>query len=120
MPGVEDVLDSEEIKAVIAFVRFFSPGYESYDRFCAACHGSDGFPAQLVILNEEQEAYVEFEDIDIPTFDDAYLRAHTDQQLIPKIRHMLEVNRATMPHFNEYLKPDEVRQILQYLRSLRL
>jgi len=44
MPGAADVLGSQELHAVVAFMRILSPGYELYDRFCTACHGADGFP----------------------------------------------------------------------------
>jgi mono/diheme cytochrome c family protein len=39
MPGAGDVLTAHEIRAVAAFLRVLSPGYELYDRFCACCHG---------------------------------------------------------------------------------
>ena len=117
MPGVEDILNKQEIEAVITFVRIFSPGYENYDRLCADCHGVDGSPIQFVILNEENDR-VNFDDVDMPVFDDAYLKAHTDKQLIPKIQHMLDDIPSNMPHFAGYLKEEEVRQIFRYLGSL--
>src|SRR5262249_1078022 len=42
MPGAADVLTAHELRAVVAFVRVLSPGYEFYNRFCAYCHGFDG------------------------------------------------------------------------------
>ena len=45
MPGAGDVLTAHEIRAVVAFLRVLSPGYELYDRFSARCHGVDGIPA---------------------------------------------------------------------------
>ncbi len=117
MPGTEDILDPEEIKAVIAFIRLFSPGYESYDRFCAACHGPDGSPMEYVVLTEEQDM-TEYEDIYIPALDDVYLETHSEEQLRKNIQHMLEINSPTMPHFAEELVASEVRQIYQYLKSL--
>ena len=118
MPGTEDVLNTEEINSVIAFVRLLSPGYESYDRFCVVCHGADGTPMQIVALNEDEEQGIEFSNIDLPTFDDAYIKAHTDEQLILKIQHMLGSERVTMPHFAGYIKQDEVREIFRYLSGL--
>ena len=116
MPGTEDVLNPEQIKAVVKFVRLLSPGYESYDRYCAACHGSDGFPAQFVIFDEEKN--IGYERTNIAAFDDAYLKSHTDNQLRPRVQHLLENTSATMPHFAGDLNPDQVRQIFRYLNSL--
>lgn len=118
MPGNEDVLNREEIKSVTAFVRFLTPGYEKYDRFCAGCHGLDGSPVEIVALSEDEREDIGFESIDMPTFDDAYFKSHTDQQIIVKIQHMWEQEAITMPHFAEQLKPDQVRAIFRYLRSL--
>lgn len=117
MPGMGDVLSTQEIKAVTAFMRLFSPGYESYDRFCAACHSSDGMPVEFLVQIGEAHK-VEFEQGVIPVFDKAYLAAHTDQQLAPKVQHMLKNTKTTMVHFSGELQANEVRLIHQYLRSL--
>ena len=116
MHGVAEHLSTEETKAVSAFVRLLSPGYESYDRFCASCHSSDGLSMQAVNLTEEQQD-IEFENITIPDFDRTYLEAHSDEQLSLKVRYMLEDNRMSMRHFPEDLKPNEVRLIYQYLHK---
>ncbi len=122
MPGVAEVLTSEEITAVSAFVRILSPGYESYDRFCASCHGTDGLPMEFVISTEEQvdenqQQDIEFENITIPAFDTTYLDTHSDQQLASRVQHMLEDNRVTMLHFADDLQENEIRLIYQYLRN---
>lgn len=118
MPGVAEVLSAEEIIAVTAFVRLLSPGYESYDRYCASCHGSDGLPMDLLMPLDESQ-YIEFENISMPAFDERYLKHHTDQQLAPKVLQMLEDNRATMLHFSGDLQASEVGLIYQYLHTLR-
>jgi mono/diheme cytochrome c family protein len=112
MPGAVDVLSAEELRAVIAFVRLLSPGYELYDRFCAICHGPEGRPLDVNILGDALILK------DMPVFDQTYLRTHTDEQLRPWVRHMLKENRAVMPHFANELNGEEVRQILTYLRTL--
>lgn len=116
MPGVADVLSAEEIKAVTAFIRLFSPGYESYDRYCASCHGSDGLPMEFVVPDENQLS-IAFENVTIPSFDTIYLETHTDKQLAARVQHMMEDNRVTMLHFAEGLEENEVRLIYQYLHQ---
>ena len=116
MPGMKEILHPVEINNVIAFLRLLSPGYESYDRFCAACHEENGDPTQLESLEEESE--FEYAKTDIPVFDEDYLNSLTDTQLMPKIQHMLKENSTRMPHFDDDLKPDEVRLIYRYLRAL--
>lgn len=115
MPGAGDALNPEQLNDVVAFVRLLSPGYERYDRFCAVCHGPDGFPVEFVVLDEEG---FNFGSTKIPTFDANYLNARTDAQLRSRIRHMLEDNGENMPHFSEQLEADDVRQILRYLSGL--
>ena len=117
MPGTENVLNPKEIESVVSFIRHLSPGYKSYDRFCLSCHGQDGSPVQLVILDTEDED-IPFQNINLPTLNAAYLNAHTDEQLIPKIQHMLKSERVTMPHFADYIEEKKVRKIFRYLSSL--
>lgn len=115
MPGAGDALTPEQLRSAVAFVRLLSPGFQRYDRFCAACHGPDGSPVEYVVIDEEGG---NFDRTNIPTFDATYIKSHTDAQLRRRVQHMLEVDGENMPHFNGELKPDEVRQILRYLRGL--
>lgn len=115
MAGAADVLNAEEIQAVIAFLRLLSPGYELYDRLCAACHGPEGHPPEL----SPPDAFGFLLALEgLPTFDDTYFQTHTDQHIRSWIRHMLKENRATMPHFGGELNAGEIREILVYLRTL--
>jgi mono/diheme cytochrome c family protein len=116
MPGTKDVLSEQEVRAVIAFVRVLSPGYELYDRFCASCHGSDGRPLSVAI--QEMFGTPVGKEGQPPVFDKAYLRSHTDEQLRVWVRHMFKENKVGMPHFAGDLNADQVRQILTYLRNL--
>lgn len=118
MPGAENVLTPKEIKTVIAYLRLLSPGYESYDRFCANCHGANGIPIEIVTVTEDEKGNAEFGSIDLLSFDTDYINTHEDKQLIPKIKHMLESHRSTMPHFAGHLKPGEAREIFRYLSDL--
>jgi mono/diheme cytochrome c family protein len=115
MPGTADVLSTDERRAVIAFIRLLSPGYELYDRFCEVCHGALGVPPEVA----QQELFGGPEvQTKTPVFDQHYMATHTDEELRGWTRHMLKQNRAVMPHFAGELDAEEVRQILAYLRSL--
>jgi mono/diheme cytochrome c family protein len=117
MPGTADVLGVPERKAVIAFVRLLSPGYELYDRFCEVCHGGRGIPPE--VAQEELFGGVFGKaPTHMPVFNAKYFQTHTDEQVRGWVRHMLKQNRAVMPHFAGELNAEEVRQILAYLRSL--
>lgn len=115
MAGIADVLNPDELRKVMSYVRLLSPGYEAYDRYCTACHGSNGFPSRFVFYDEwDSESHW----IDMPTFNTAYLDSKTDVELRRQVKHMLAVNRVSMPHFAGDLEEEEVRQILNYLRTL--
>ena len=119
MPGTENVLKPQEIESVVAFIRLLSPGYESYDRYCLSCHGPNGSPMLITTLNDEgEEEDIFFQKMDLPIFNDAYFKAHTDKELITKIQHMLKSERVTMPHFSDFIKESEIREIFRYLGGL--
>ena len=115
MPGAADVLTRDELRAVVAFVRLLSPGYELYTRFCAICHGPNGSPIAITLPDPSDADIVPAE---IPTFDEEYFRIHSEDHVRLWIRHMLKENRTVMPHFSGELNAEEVRQIVAYLRSL--
>jgi hypothetical protein len=52
------------------------------------------------------------------TFNLAYFRTHSEEQVRLGVQHMLQQSRAIMPHFNGELSKEEVREILTYLRTL--
>ncbi len=119
MPSTVDVLDAKERRAVVAFLRLLAPGYETYDRFCAVCHGMSGIPLDVVqneLLGEVWSGAAVA--TKMPIFDKKYMQAHTDDYLRPRARHMLTQHRTVMPHFSGELAAEEVQQILAYLRSL--
>jgi mono/diheme cytochrome c family protein len=119
MPGTENVLKPQEIKSVVAFIRLLSSGYESYDRYCLSCHGPNGSPMLITTLNDEdEEEDIFFQKMDLPIFDDTYFKTHTDKELITKIQHMLKSERVTMPHFSDFIKENEIREIFRYLGGL--
>jgi mono/diheme cytochrome c family protein len=115
MPAAGDVLTAEDRRAVVAFVRVLSPGYELYDRFCEVCHGAQGIPPEVA----QRELFSgEGAQAKMPVFDKKYLQAHNDKQLQGWVRQMLKQYSTAMPHFGGDLNAEDVRQILAYLRSL--
>jgi mono/diheme cytochrome c family protein len=115
MPAAGDVLNPDDRRAVVAFVRLLSPGYELYDRFCEVCHGAQGVPPEIAQRELFGGANAQSK---TPIFDQKYMQAHSDKQLRGWVRHMLKQHSAAMPHFAGDLNAEDVRQIIAYLRSL--
>jgi mono/diheme cytochrome c family protein len=103
------IRDDRDARAVVAFVRALSPGFELYSRYCAVCHGADGRPARVV------------EPLRRPTvaFDRAYLAGHDPERLRVRVWHMLEENKPMMPHFRGDLDEGEARAIVDHLRKAK-
>jgi mono/diheme cytochrome c family protein len=117
MPGVGDLMDAEQLRAVVAYVRVFSPGYELYTRFCAVCHGADGHPPEMdTDAIGEAEAMPEV--LPQVVFNHSYVRLHSEAQVRRNVQHMLQGSRAIMPHFDRELSQAQVQAILSYLRTL--
>lgn len=110
MPALTPRVDPDEAKALGAFVRVLSRGFESYSRYCAGCHGVDGrgTPGTL----GEVAA--------LPTvvFDEKYFLEHRPSWVRQRAWHMLEIEKPAMPHYRGALDESEVRAILLYLRAL--
>jgi mono/diheme cytochrome c family protein len=113
MPGAGDVLTAHEIRAVGAFLRVLSPGYEVYDRFCARCHGVDGDPGKFTT-----QAGTPAKDKHPPRLDAAYFKRHTSERLRTASQHLPKQHHPTMPHFGHQLGADQVMDIVRYLRTL--
>jgi mono/diheme cytochrome c family protein len=116
MPGMGEIMSPQDLQAVVAFVRLLSPGFERYNRFCAACHGIDGHPESWP--SEDAEDDVALEEVPTVAFNQAYFRTHSEAHVHGWVRHMLKSSRALMPHFAGELSSEEIRHILAYLRSL--
>jgi mono/diheme cytochrome c family protein len=118
MPGAKDVLTPEEIRPLAAYVRVLSPGYESYERFCARCHGSDGYPP----ADSSNGIFGVFpfsrQELIGAIFDEDYFRAHSDSAVRAWVERMYKADHSLMPRFGTELNGDDVRKILGYLRGL--
>ncbi|HLK11366.1 MAG TPA: c-type cytochrome [Candidatus Binatia bacterium] len=110
MPAIPGVGDDDNAKALVAFVRQLSPGYETYQRYCASCHGEDGRGVGL----EEPGM-----DLRLPrvVFDRAYLAVHDAEYLRTRVWHMLAEQKPVMPHFRGRLTEPQARAIVAYLQA---
>lgn len=109
MPAIPDFGLRENQTALVAFVRILSPGYETYSRFCAACHGDDGRGPGFDWATEKRPTVV---------FDAAYFAKKDPEALRRDVWHMVGDVQPQMPHMSRLLSPRDVRSILRYLRSL--
>ncbi|MGE0521016.1 MAG: cytochrome c [Candidatus Binatia bacterium] len=108
MPAVVPRLSEEEAADVAAFVRFLSPGFETYSNYCAACHGDRG-------IGHGSFA----ESIPAPTvvFDRSYFARRDPEAVRAAIWHMLDEHQPRMPHFRDAISAEEAEAIVVYLRS---
>jgi mono/diheme cytochrome c family protein len=91
MPGVGELMDAEQLRAVLAYVRVLSPGHELYTRFCAVCHGIDGHPPEID-TEAIGEAEAMPEELPQVAFNQTYFRTHSDAQVRRSIQHMLRLS----------------------------
>ena len=118
MPGTAAVLDQDNLSALIGFVRKLSPGYELYERFCARCHGSDGYPpadAPGEVIGVPRLSRDELIGV---AFDEEYFRSRPDVYIRAWVEFMYKSDHSSMPTFINQLEIDDVRKILAYLREV--
>jgi mono/diheme cytochrome c family protein len=115
MPGAQDVLSSDEIQWIIAYLRVLSPGFEIYDRFCTRCHGVDGYPP----IEGDDLSDALRQTINV-YFDEDYFKTRTEEQIRLKVRHMYLGSHSTMPHFgfSGDITNRDAEEILRFLRRL--
>ena len=108
MPAITPPVPESEAADLATFVRLLSPGFELYSRFCAACHGDDGYPSSRV--GETALA---------PTlaFDRAYVDGRDPDALRASIWHMISDQKRAMPHLRSAIDEAEARAIIEYLRG---
>lgn len=105
MPPLSEAVDDPDARALTAYVRLLSPGYELYERLCAGCHGEEGIGAPSARAPRGLR------------FDRAYMATHDGAWLRSRVWHMLDEERPAMPHFRGVLREDEARAIVAFLKA---
>jgi len=110
MPALTPRLPLSDVRPLVALVRLFSPGYRSYDRYCAACHGTDGRGAGSF-----------GESLQLPTvnFDKGYFARRDGEYIRQSAWHMLAEQKPAMPHYQGVLDRAQATAIVEYLKQLR-
>jgi mono/diheme cytochrome c family protein len=109
MPAIPGLTDDANGKPLVAYVRLLSPGYETYQHYCASCHGDDGFGTGGGSGSEVKRPTV--------IFDRRYFATHDSEYLRTRAWHMLAEQKPQMPHFRGTLTEPQVRAIFEYLKS---
>lgn len=109
MPALVPRLREADVGPLVSFIRLLSPGYETYSRFCQACHGMQGRGAE--------EPFPELGTAHL-AFDADYFATHDRDHILGAMWHMLREAKPQMPHFNHSLSQSELQAILGYLHSL--
>lgn len=110
MPALTPQVSDADARALSAFVRLLSPGFETYQRYCANCHGDDGRGEYTPGSTDPAPQVV---------FDRAFFAGRDSEALRVQVWHMLEKEKPAMPHFRASLEAAQVRAILDYLKSSR-
>lgn len=108
MPALTPRLSEEEAREVAAYVRLFSPGFQTYTQYCADCHGDHGVP---------EGSFGEAHAAPTAVFDRAYFARHDPDTLRTSVWHMLDAHEPSMPHFRGTLRDRDARVIVEYLRK---
>ena len=109
MSAIPAIRDDADARALVAYLRILSPGFDLYSRYCAACHGEDGRPQREFVPPGRRPSV---------TFDRGYLERRNPDQLRAAVGHMLAEQKPSMPHFRGTLDRTAARAIVQYLRSM--
>lgn len=109
LPPLRPFAREADARAVLAYLRLLSPGFQAYSVWCAGCHGDAGHGDGELATGPDRP------DVD---FDRAYLRAQDPQQLRRQVVHMLELQEGAMPHLQHRLSDDQVRTVIDYLRAI--
>ena len=108
--GLHSAPDAADTRALVTYVRFLSPGFELYSRYCASCHGEDGHGAGADEIGPGTHPTV--------MFDRAWERGIDDERLRARVWHMMAGQKPTMPHLRNRLDEAQVGAIIAYLRGL--
>jgi mono/diheme cytochrome c family protein len=107
MPGLVPRVSDEEARALAAYVRLLSPGFELYSKYCAACHGDDGRGNDNLSAEIQRPTVV---------FDRNYFQHVDPEKLRADVWHMVRDEKPMMPHFRVLLTEQQARAIVEYLQ----
>ena len=108
MPAIPPLASEDETKALVSYLRVFSPGFELYSLWCGGCHGDDGRGEGVFATSIDRPNVV---------FDQAYLKAQDGEALRRKVTHMFASQDSPMPHFARDLSEAQVGAIIEYLET---
>ena len=105
MPALAPRLTEAQADALVVYLRMLSPGFESYTRYCAQCHGDDGHAPPSF-------------DSSLPrvTFDREYFATRDPEEVRRGVWHMLDQQKPVMPHLRWTVSEEETRAIIEYLK----
>ena len=75
----------------------------NYAKHCSACHGDDGKGGTVKVDNKK---------LKVPSLREGHATMHTDEQLAKQITN----GGDGMPKFKDKLKPDEINQMVKFVR----
>lgn len=107
MPALTPQVSGGDARALAGFVRLLSPGFETYQRYCATCHGDDGRGERTP---GSAEAHPQV------AFDRAFFASRDPEALRTQVWHMLREKKPAMPHFRDQLEPPQARAIVDFLK----
>jgi mono/diheme cytochrome c family protein len=108
MPAQTPRLSEGDARALVAFIRVLSPGFQLYSQYCASCHGDTGAGIP---------SFADRPDLPTVVFDEAYFVRTDPVKLREAIWHMVGENKPSMPHFRPTLSDADARAILEYLKE---
>jgi mono/diheme cytochrome c family protein len=105
--AVEAPTGRADARALLAYLRLLSPGFELYSVWCSGCHGDDGRAEGELAEGARRPNVV---------LDRRFLRRRDADELRRDVIRMLESQEGAMPHLQHRLTEEEARQVVEYLR----
>jgi mono/diheme cytochrome c family protein len=107
MPALTPRIPEDAGPPLVAFVKLLSPGFETYSRYCAKCHGDDGLGERNPVTGPE-----------VPVkFDQAYFQRVDSEDLANAVWHMVQDQKPSMPHYRWTMRHGEAGAIVEYLKQ---
>ncbi|MFI5394218.1 MAG: c-type cytochrome [Candidatus Binatia bacterium] len=109
MPALVPRVSEQEGRALVAYVRLLSPGFDLYSRYCANCHGDDGRGRSSVGEVVHPPAII---------FDRSYFSRTDAERLRAAVWHMVGQHKPSMPHYRAKLDAAQAEAIITYLKHV--